>query len=31
MGEITANTTEMQLEENIIKNYIPRNWTTWKK
>ena len=30
-GEITTYTTEIQLLENTVKNYMPRNWTICKK
>ena len=30
-GIITTNPSEIQLSGNTMKNYMPTNWTTWKK
>ena len=30
-GIITTNPSETQLSGNTMKNYMPTNWTTWKK
>ena len=30
-GIMTTNPSEIQLSGNTMRNYVPTNWTTWKK